>query len=124
MSRERIGNLHLEGEDARCFVNSFFYPTELEIAEQNERRSKLYKEIDLKKTGNGYEAEMKDLDLSFLDEEVQEEQITMTIQMSIKERDTTFYGSESTNNSSKVVYSSENEKFTCFTVDEIMNWAA
>lgn len=41
MSRERIGNLHLKGEDARNFVNSFFYPTELEIAEQNKRRSRL-----------------------------------------------------------------------------------
>lgn len=73
MSRERIGNLRLKGEDAKYFINSFFYPTEFEIAEQNERRNSLNKEIDFTKTQNGYEAEIEDLDLSFLHQEVQEE---------------------------------------------------
>lgn len=48
----------------------------------------------------------------------------MTVQMTIKTQDTTFYGCENKDNSSKVVYSSSSEEFTCCAVDEMMIWAA
>jgi hypothetical protein len=68
MQTERIGTLHLAGDDAVSFAHSFFFPSSETIKEQKERRAKRDGKIHLKESGDGFSAEVDDLDLTCLEE--------------------------------------------------------
>ena len=56
----------LRGEDSVRFLNSLIRPTENEIIENKQYFDKIERNIQVKKTRNGFESEIDDLDLSFL----------------------------------------------------------
>ena len=70
MREDRIGTLRLEGEDVTNFVNSFFNPSEEEIADHASRMGRINNSISVRKNNLGFEAEIDGLDLSFLDDDV------------------------------------------------------
>ena len=84
MRNGRIGTLHLTGEDAACFVHSFFCPSVEEIREHEVIRARRSEQVTVKSTNDGFTGDVADLDLSFLKEEFREEQVSVTVTMSIK----------------------------------------
>lgn len=68
MAYEKNGTIHLTGEDARIFAGLLYHPSPEEI----ERSDRIFQRIEetVRITGrheNGFTVEVKDLDLSFLD---------------------------------------------------------
>ncbi|MCI9096326.1 MAG: hypothetical protein HFI95_08985 [Lachnospiraceae bacterium] len=82
MREDRIGTLRLEGEDVTNFVNSFFYPSEEEIADHASRMGRINNSISVRKNNLGFEAEIDGLDLSFLDDETKEESLEVMVRQS------------------------------------------
>ena len=60
-----VSTLHLKGEDACYFVSSLFEPS-LEMLEKIASSVESLNSITVNKVENGFEAEVDDLDLSFL----------------------------------------------------------
>lgn len=63
-----IRTIRLSGEDAISFANSLFRPTREEIEHHNELIRRIDEKIKIERCLHGFEAEIADLDLSFLDE--------------------------------------------------------
>lgn len=124
MSNDRIGTLHLAGEAAVGFARSFFNPSADEIVEQEMRRNKLNSNISVRKNDSGFEAEIDGLDLSFLEEETKEEQLVITVKLSVRPQMSIFYNSNQSERYSKVTFSPESNEFTTCKTTEIINIAA
>jgi hypothetical protein len=90
MENGRIGTLHLTGEDAVRFVHSFFCPSADEINEREAIRTRRNENVCLRRNENGFSAEISDLDLSFLDEEITEEKVSITVTVSVKIQEQVF----------------------------------
>ena len=63
---ERIGTLHLYGEDSKRLYYNLFIPTKEYIQEVIEVNRKISNGINIKETNDGFIATINDLDLSFL----------------------------------------------------------
>lgn len=69
MDNQVIRTIRLSGEDAISFANSLFRLTTREETEHhNELIRRIDENIKIEKCSDGFEAEIADLDLSFLDE--------------------------------------------------------
>lgn len=91
MREDRIGTLRLEGEDVANFVNSFFNPSEEEIADHASRMSRINNSISLRKNNLGFEAEIDGLDLSFLENETKEESLEVMVTVTVRATHDLFY---------------------------------
>lgn len=65
---ERIGTLHLHGEDSKRLYRDLFMPTKEHIQEVIEANRKISEGITIIPTEDGFIAYDDNLDLSFLDE--------------------------------------------------------
>ena len=65
---ERIGTLHLHGEDSKRLYCDLFMPTKERIQEVIEVNRKISEEITIIPTEDGFIVHDDNLDLSFLDE--------------------------------------------------------
>lgn len=83
MENSRIGTLQLSGTDALNFVHSFFFPSADEIREHENLRERRNENISTLETENGFVASVEDLDLSFLDDEIESEKIEKNEQMQV-----------------------------------------
>lgn len=68
MEQQKIGNIKLCGSDAIRFANMFYRPTKEELLYNKTILEQIDKKIKINEIDNGYEAEIEDLDLSFLEE--------------------------------------------------------
>ena len=68
MDSGRIEPICLKGMDAVNFIRTLYFPSEKERFEYEKRREDLNNSISIRYYENGFEAEVKDLDLSFLQE--------------------------------------------------------
>lgn len=84
MRNGRIGTLHLSGEDARNFAHSFFCPSAEEITEYQTIRTIRNESVTVRNADNGFVADVADLDLSFLEDDIKEEQVSITVTLSVK----------------------------------------
>ena len=91
MREDRIGTLRLEGEDVTNFVNSFFNPSEEEIADHASRMGRINNSISVRKNNLGFEAEIDGLDLSFLDDETKEESLEVMVRVTVRLTDDLFH---------------------------------
>ena len=91
MREDRIGTLRLEGEDVTNFVNSFFNPSEEEIADDASRMGRINNSISVRKNNLGFEAEIDGLDLSFLDDETKEESLEVMVRVTVRVTDDLFH---------------------------------
>jgi hypothetical protein len=62
----KVETLILEGQDSKEFAKSFFHPSNDEIRHFKKVLKNIDKNINISETENGFCAEVKDLDLSFL----------------------------------------------------------
>lgn len=96
MGDNRVETLKINGDVAVNFVNSFFFPTKEEIAERIELRKERDQHININRIDRGFEAEIDDLDLSFLeDNEIEEEQITISVSMTFRPHFESFFRPDS-----------------------------
>ena len=63
---ERIGTLHLYGEDSKRLYYNLFIPTKEYIQEVIEANRKISNGISIEETNDGFIVTINDLDLSFL----------------------------------------------------------
>lgn len=86
MNNNQIGTIHLSGEDAISFNKSFFYPSKEEIERHNAKIKQINNNISIKSSTDGFEAEVKDLDLSFLEDRTKKEQHIVVVRVCIKNK--------------------------------------
>lgn len=73
-----IGTIKLSGNEALRFANALFRPTCEEMKHHKNCLDGIYNNIQLRKMDDGFEADVEDLDLSFLNE------ISTEVQMDIE----------------------------------------
>ena len=71
MNGERVGDIVLHGNDAIRFAYMLYHPTEEELLYNRSVLERIDNNITITERDNGYDAEIKDLDLSFLEEKPQ-----------------------------------------------------
>lgn len=86
MDNQIVGLMRLSGEEAVGFVNSLLRPTQERIDKHNNFLEKI-NDIEIKRSPEGFVAEVADLDLSFLDEKIECEQVNLNVMVSIRKTD-------------------------------------
>ena len=71
MNGERVGDIVLHGNDAIRFAYMLYHPTEEELLYNRSVLERIDNNITITERDNGYDAEIKDLDLNFLEEKPQ-----------------------------------------------------
>lgn len=71
MNEERVGDIVLHGNDAIRLAYMLYRPTEEELLYNRSVLERIDNNITITERDNGYDAEIKDLDLSFLEEKPQ-----------------------------------------------------
>lgn len=67
MSIYRVSDIHLTGEDAANFLRRLLFPSKEEIRQHEEYLDKLNEEIEIQENERGFSADVKGLDLSFVE---------------------------------------------------------
>lgn len=104
MNRERVGDIVLHGDDAIRLAYMLYRPTEAELLSNKSILERIDNNIAITETDNGYDAEIKDLDLSFLEEKPQcsldNIEITWTVNI---QKEEFFYSNSSNENQVQMV---------------------
>ncbi len=113
----KVGTLQLHGEDAYNFAHSLFRPSK-ETIERIKNSHIAIDNIAISRSDNGFEAEIEELDLSFLDGVTNKKDVTIETLMCINISGVVnkFYGSDSNidiENSVKYNSTIDNESTTC-----------
>lgn len=123
MSNQIVGIIHLSGADAVEFADSLFRPTR-EIIENNRRKwNEIDKNVSIKRKNDGFEAKIANLDLSFLDNIPDQEQLNIEVTLRIKPQ-SIFYQNSKKENSQPVVGEKEDNKFNAPENSRFLVWAA
>lgn len=104
MNRERVGDIVLHGDDAIRFAYMLYRPTEAELIYNKSILEQIDDNVTITETDNGYDAEIKDLDLSFLEEKPQcsldNIEITWTVNI---QKEEFFYSNNSNGSQAQMV---------------------
>ncbi|MCI6499328.1 MAG: hypothetical protein MSA21_10660 [Lachnospiraceae bacterium] len=123
MDNQVIRTIRLSGEDAIFFANSLFRPTREEIEHYNELIRRIDENIKIERCSDGFEAEIADLDLSFLDEIQSEKKMNVEVRFELKTMAETFYNSESHTLNETVVVE-KNNNYSSSGNNDMLIWAA
>lgn len=118
-----VDTMVLQGEDAINFANSLFRPTQEEIASHNEFLNRIDSNVKIKKTEGGFEAEIADLDLSFLNHEPLGININLEVSFAIKVSDV-FYSNDANEISEATIVVGDNNKYNKSQENKYWSWAA
>ena len=104
MMRQIVKDIILCGDDAIRFANMLYRPTEDDLLHNKSIMEQIDHNITITETDNGYDAEIEDLDLSFLEEKPQcsldNIEITWTVNI---QKEEFFYSNNSTENQPQMV---------------------
>ena len=104
MNQERVGDIVLHGDDAVRLAYMLYRPTEEELLYNKSILEWIDNNITITESVNGYDAEIKDLDLSFLEEEPQcsmdNIEVTWTVNI---QKEEFFYSNSSNENQAQMV---------------------
>ena len=104
MNGERVGDIVLHGNDAIRFAYMLYNPTEEELLYNRSVLERIDNNITITERDNGYDAEIKDLDLNFLEEKQQcsldNIEVTWTINI---QKEEFFYSNSSNENQVQMV---------------------
>ena len=104
MNGERVGDIVLHGNDAIRFAYMLYRPTEEELLYNRSVLERIDNNITITERDNGYDAEIKDLDLNFLEEKPQcsldNIEVTWTINI---QKEEFFYSNSSNENQVQMV---------------------
>lgn len=71
MINQMIGTIKLSGQDARTFAMSLYRPIPEEVIRRNSYLDEINKSITITREEDGFQADIADLDLSFLEKQVE-----------------------------------------------------
>lgn len=104
MNGERVGDIVLHGNDAIRFAYMLYHLTEEELLYNRSVLERIDNNITITERDNGYDAEIKDLDLNFLEEKPQcsldNIEVTWTINI---QKEEFFYSNSSNENQVQMV---------------------
>ena len=124
MREDRIGTLRLKGEDAVYFINAFFNPSAEEIADHEARIDRINSSISVSRNRLGFEAEVDELDLSFLDNEQKEERLEVMVRVTVHITDDWFYSDQGNGLMQVKTGISDSDIFRECNTDDCLNIAA
>lgn len=124
MREDRVGRLRLEGEDATYFINSFFYPSAEDIAAHEARIDRINRSISVSRNDSGFEAEIDELDLSFLDDELEEEQLEIIVKVTVQVTEDLFYSNLTSDLTQAKAGTAVNNTFSAYEAYDWLNIAA
>lgn len=84
MNDQVVSTIRLSGQDAIKFANSLFRPTPDEIKDRSRYIDHINENIKIKRNDGGFEAEIADLDLSFLDNEPIRTKMNIEVTVDVK----------------------------------------
>ena len=123
MGNQTIGTIHLSGTEAVEFANSLFKPTQ-EIIENNRKKwNEIDENISLKRKNDGFEADIAYLDLSFLDNIPEEQELNIEVTLHIKPQ-SVFYQNSRKDNMQTTIIEKKDDKFNDFKNSGFLAWAA
>ena len=99
--------IRLSKDDAINFAKSLFRPTQREIENHREQLDKINRNVTIRRTEDGFIADVADLDLSFLEEKPLETTFNVTVTLKVKSETNIYHDSKKNrerNNSSKDEY--------------------
>lgn len=117
MREDRVGTLRLSGDEALDFVTSFLHPSAEEIAQYGVMRKRRDDNISINRNSKGFEADIAGLDLSFLDEDIKEEQVSITVTMAIGIPTEYYCSTDAVMNHRVIISNSEKDFKKCKTSD-------
>lgn len=123
MRNRNLGKIRLNEDETKAFVNSLFFPTQEESKRRDEVIEQRKQCIHIQETDHGFEAEIADLDLSFLDGEAEKEWITVTVSMLLKPKEDVFY-SVKEQYREKEVFLREDNVLISYSTNELDDFAA
>lgn len=104
MNRQIVEDMVLRGDDAIRFANMLYRPAKEELLYNKSVMEQIDHNITITERDNGYDAEIEDLDLSFLEEKPQcgldNIEITWTVNI---QKEEFFYSNSSNENSAQMV---------------------
>lgn len=104
MNGERVGDIVLHGDDSVRLAYMLYRPTEEELLYNKSILERIDNNIMITERDNGYDAEIKDLDLSFLEEKPQcsldKIEVTWTVNI---QKEKFFYSNSSNENQAQMV---------------------
>ena len=104
MYKRQVGDIVLHGNDAIRFAYMLYHPTEEELLYNRSVLERIDNNITITERDNGYDAEIKDLDLNFLEEKPQcsldNIEVTWTINI---QKEEFFYSNSSNENQVQMV---------------------
>ncbi len=123
MGNQVIRTIRLSGEDAVNFANSLFRPTREEISLRNEHMNRINENVNIKRTVDGFEAEIADLDLSFLAETPNEAKMNVEVTFKFKTSTAIYYNSQDSLSEGSVLVEKNND-YSSSKSDGLLSWAA
>ena len=104
MERQKNGNIKLCGSDAIHFANMFYRPTKEELLYNKTILEQIDKKIKINEIDNGYEAEIEDLDLSFLEEKKTQHSLNIKSTFILKtSKENIFYANSNTEKQAQMI---------------------
>lgn len=126
MMRQIVKDIILCGDDAIRFANMLYRPTEDDLLHNKSIMEQIDHNITITETDNGYDAEIKDLDLDFLEEKPQyslNNNIEITWTVNIK-KESFFYSNSSNENQVQMVVDTQKMLTYEYTTSDRMSLVA
>ena len=115
--------IHLSKDDAVNFANSLFRPTQREIENHREQLDKINRNVTIRRTEDGFIADVADLDLFFLEEKPLETTFNVTVTLKVKSETNIYYDSKKKIAKETIVVKTSTQ-YTSSKDDNFSPWAA
>lgn len=115
--------IRLSKDDAINFANSLFRPTQRETENHREQLDKINRNVTIRRTEDGFIADVADLDLSFLEEKPLETTFNVTVTLKVKSETNIYYDSKKKIAKETIVVKTSTQ-YTSSKDDNFSPWAA
>lgn len=119
-----VGTIKLSKEDTLNFVNSLFKPTKKEIENHNRFLEHINNNVIISRNEQGFDAEIADLDLTFLDEDFTDNQIKVEVLMRVRMPKNVYSCEQKKITYATISLESENKKYNEAANNNNLYWAA
>lgn len=123
MADQMIGTIKLSGQDARMFAMSLYRPIPEEIIWRNSYLDEINKNITITREEDGFQADIADLDLSFLDKKVEVSSVNIKATLKIS-ADRNLYTNDNRGSYNTGVVTKTVSQYSRSSASEYFVWAA
>lgn len=123
MTNQVIGTIKLSGQDARIFAMSLYRPSREEVLRRNQYLDEINESIIISRKDDGFQADIADLDLSFLDKQVENSSINIKATLKISEDSNAYTNDNMVSHETGVVTRTASE-YSRSSANKYFVWAA